>query len=119
MRLVLATAALFVSAVTAHSQTIYPIDRAEILTGAKFDLKVEFPTRLSADQVKVTINGADYATTFGRAASFIEREDGKEQSSIVLRDVTLPKRGSYRVRASDGTNAREVTWTVFDTGPRK
>jgi alkaline phosphatase len=119
MRLVLATAALFVSAVTVQSQTIYPIDRAEILTGAKFDLKVEFPTRLSADQVKVTINGADYATTFGRAASFIEREDGKEQSSIVLRDVSLTKPGNYRVRAADGTNTREVTWTVFDTGPRK
>ena len=27
----------------AHAQTIYPLTRAEILAGAKFDLKVEFP----------------------------------------------------------------------------
>src|SRR4051794_21758485 len=110
MRLVLATAALLLGAATAHSQTIYPIDRAEILTGAKFDFKVEFPGRLAPDQVKVTVNGADYTSTFGRAATFIEREDGKEQSSIVLRDMTLPKAGSYLVRASDGINTREVTW---------
>lgn len=119
MRLVLATAAILLGATAAHSQTIYPIDRAEILTGAKFDFKVEFPGRISPDQVKVTINGADYAATFGHAATFIEHEAGNEQSSIVLRDVTLPKRGSYRVHASDGTNTREVTWSVFDTGPRR
>ena len=66
MRLVLATAALLLGATMAHSQTIYPIDRAEILTGAKFDFKVEFAGRLAPDQVKVTINGADYAATFGK-----------------------------------------------------
>lgn len=118
MRLVLATATLLLGAATAHSQAIYPIDRAEILNGAKFDFKVEFSGRLALDQVKVTVNGADYAAAFGRAATFIEREDGKEQSSIVLRDVTLTTPGTYRVRASDGTNSREVTWTVYDTGPR-
>jgi alkaline phosphatase len=118
MRLVLATAALLLSAATAQSQTIYPIDRAEILNGAKFDFKVEFPGKLTPDQVKVTVNGADYAAALGRTASFIEREDGKEQSSIVLRDVTLTRPGSYRVQASDGANSREVTWTVYDTGPR-
>jgi len=26
-----------------QAQTIYPLNRAEILAGAKFDLKVEFP----------------------------------------------------------------------------
>jgi len=67
----------------------------------------------------VTINGADYATALGGTVSFIEREDGEDQSAIVLRNVTLSKPGSYRVRASDGTNSREVTWTVYDTGPRK
>ena len=83
MRLILATAAILVGATAAHSQTIYPIDRAEILTGAKFDFKVEFPGLLAADQVKVTINGADYATALGGTVSFIEREDGEDQSAIV------------------------------------
>src|SRR4051812_44897535 len=118
MRLVFATATLLLGAVTAHSQTIYPIDRAEILNGAKFDFKVEFPGKLTPDQVKVTVNGTDYAAVLGRTATFIEREDNKEQSSIVLRDVTLTRPGSYRVQASDGTNNREMTWTVYDTGPR-
>ncbi len=118
-RLLLATAAILLTGAAGQSQTIYPIDRAEIITGAKFDFKVEFPGRLAASQVKVTVNGVDYATAFGAAATFIEREDGKEQSSVVLRDVTLAKPGSYRVLASDGSNSREVTWTVYDTGPRK
>jgi alkaline phosphatase len=119
MRLLFASAAMLLAVSTAHSQTIYPIDRAEILSGAKFDFKVEFPDKLSPSQVKVTVNGADYATAFGKAAEFIEREDGKDQSAVVLRDVMLPKPGTYRVRASDGSNTREVTWTVYETGQRK
>ena len=117
--LLLAAAATLLTGTVAHSQTIYPIDRAEIVAGAKFDFKVEFPGHIAPGQVKVTVNGADYATALGGAATFIEREDDKEQSSIVLRDVTLAKPGSYRVQASDGTNSREVTWTAYDTGPRK
>ena len=31
------------SAPAPGAQTIYPLDRAEILAGARFDLKVEFP----------------------------------------------------------------------------
>jgi len=119
MRILLATAAILLGGTAVHAQTIYPIDRAEILTGAKFDFKVEFPGKLTADQVKVTVNGADYSTVLGGTANFIEREDGEEQSAIVLRNVTLSKPGSYRVRASDGANIREVTWTVYETGARK
>src|SRR4029079_13445080 len=119
MRLLFASAAMLLAATTAHSQTIYPIDRAEILVGSKFDFKVEFPGKLTPDRVKVTVNGADHATAFGKAASFVEREDEKDQSAIGLRDVVLQKPGSYRVQASDGTSTREVTWTVYETGPRK
>ena len=50
MRPILATAALLLGAATAHSQTIYPIDRAAILNGAKFDFKVEFPGKLTSDR---------------------------------------------------------------------
>ena len=57
--------------------------------------------------------------TFGKAANFIEREDGKDQSALILRDVMLAKPGTYRIRASDGAHTREVTWTVYDTGPRQ
>ena len=119
MRLLFASAAMLIAATCAHSQTIYPIDRAEILAGAKFDLKVEFLGKLSPHQVKVTVNGADHATAFGKAAEFIEREDGKDQSAVLLRDAMLQKPGTYRVQASDGTSTREVTWTVYETGSRR
>ena len=35
--------ALALMASAAQAQTIYPLNRAEILAGTKFDLKVEFP----------------------------------------------------------------------------
>ncbi|MBB4379581.1 alkaline phosphatase [Bradyrhizobium sp. Rc3b] len=101
------------------AQTIYPIDRAEILAGAQFDFKVEFPGPVDPAKLKVTVNGADYATAFGRSATFIDREDGKEQSALILRDVTLTTPGSIAVDVSDGTRQRSITWTVYDTGPRK
>ncbi|MBH5402837.1 alkaline phosphatase [Bradyrhizobium sp. CNPSo 4010] len=102
-----------------QAQTIFPIDRAEILAGAKFDFKVELPGLVDPAKLKVTVNGADYAAAFGRPGTFIEREDGKEQSALILRDVTLTKPGSVNVDVSDGTRQRSVTWTVYDTGPRK
>src|SRR4029077_6815687 len=34
-------------------------------------------------------------------------------------DVALPQPGTYRIVASDGAHTREVTWTVYDTGPRQ
>ena len=119
MRLSLASALTLIAATAAHAQTVYPIDRAEILAGARFDFKVEFADRLAPGQAKVTVNDVDVAATFGKAASFIEREDGKDQSALMLRDVALAKPGTYRIRASDGTHSREVTWTVYGTGPRQ
>src|SRR5689334_18204595 len=119
MRLSLASALALMAATAAHAQTIYPIDRAEILAGARFDLKIEFADRLAPGQAQVTVNGADAAAAFGKAAGFIEREDGKDQSALILRDVTLLQPGTYRIRASDGSHSREVTWTVYDTGPRQ
>lgn len=101
------------------AQTVYPIDRAEILAGAKFDFKVELPGPVDPATLKVTLNGVDYAVAFGRSGTFVAREDGKEQSALILRDVTLTAPGSVAVDVSDGTRQRSVTWTVYDTGPRK
>ena len=114
-------AAIVVASVVtaADAQTIYPIDRAEILRGSRFDLKVEFPQLAAADKVKVTVNGTDHSMVFGNGAAFIEREDGKDQSALVLRDVALSKPGLYKIRATDGVNTREVTWNVYETGARQ
>src|SRR5262249_47817334 len=63
--------------------------------------------------------GQDYATAFGRAGTFIEREDDKDQSALMLRDAVLTAPGPVAVEVSDGTRSRKVTWTIYDTGPRK
>src|SRR6478609_5437774 len=101
------------------AQTVYSIDRAEILAGARFDFKVEFPGPVDPARLKVTVNGADHAAAFGRAATFVDREDGKDQAALILRDVTLTKPGTVTVEVSDGTQQRSIAWTVYDTGPRK
>src|SRR5882724_4046781 len=102
-----------------HAQTVYPIDRADILVGSRFDFKVEFPGLADPAKITVTVNGEDHQKAFGRAAVFIEREDGKDQSAMILRDAALAQPGNYRVRVSDGTQSREVGWTVYATGARK
>lgn len=103
----------------ASAQTIYPIDRAEILAGTKFDLKVEFAGEVAADKATLTINGADAASVFGKARELIAREAGQPRSALLLRDVTLNKPGRYTVEAGDGAEHRSVSWTVYDTGPRR
>jgi alkaline phosphatase len=113
-----AFAAFFMSA-SASAQTIYPLDRAEILKGSTFDFKVEFPDYVAAGDIKVTINGADQAAVFGKTADYVAREDGKDQSALLLRDVTLDQPGAYRIEVSDGVHSRAVTWNVYDTGARK
>lgn len=65
---------LVLSAAPAFAQTIYPIDRADILVGAKFDFKVELPGLVDQAKLKVTLNGADYAAVFGQGGTFTARE---------------------------------------------
>ena len=122
MRAVLAATALIAALLAASAgfaQTVYPIDRADILAGSRFDFKVEFPALADPAKVAVTLNGKDLALILGKAATFIEREDGKDQSALILRDVSLSEPGSYEVRVTDGARTRELHWNVYATGPRK
>ncbi len=113
--LVLATLA----AAPAAAQTIYPLDRAEILAGSRFDLKVEFPGAPTAGEVKVTVNGQDPTVMAGRAAEFIEHEDGQDYSAYVLRDVVMQGAGPVVVEASQGGHTARVKWDVFAAkGPK-
>ena len=114
-----AAATLLLTSASLPAQTIYPIDRAEILAGSKFDFKVELPEKIAAADIKLTINGADQSATFGKTADYIEREDGKDQSALLLRDVTLDKPGTYKIDVAAGALTRSVTWNVYDTGARK
>jgi alkaline phosphatase len=65
------------------------------------------------------LNGKDYTQVFGKAATFVEREAGKDQSALLLRDVSLGDAGVYNIRVTDGTETRELRWNVYDTGPRE
>jgi alkaline phosphatase len=122
MRTVLAAAAgiaIAMAASAGSAQTVYPIDRADILSGARFDFKVEFTGLADPSKISITLNGKDYALVFGKAATFVEREAGKDQSALLLRDVSLGDAGVYNIRVTDGTETRELRWNVYDTGPRK
>ena len=57
----------------AHGQTVYPIDRADILAGSRFDFKVEFAGLVDPAKIAVTLNGEDHAKVFGKSAAFVER----------------------------------------------
>ncbi|MBC7800467.1 MAG: alkaline phosphatase [Gemmatimonadaceae bacterium] len=95
------------------AQVIYPIDRAEILAGSRFDLKVEFPGVVDPARMRVTVNGQDHAAALGRAADFLAREDNKDVSAAVLRNVTIDQPGTYAVTATDGARTATVTWEVY------
>lgn len=77
----LATSTVLACSSPAIAQTIYPIDRADILAGARFDLKVEFAAKVDADKVRVTVNGQDAAAALKASLLFIDREDNKDQSA--------------------------------------
>src|SRR5262245_18391754 len=111
--------AALLAASAASARTVYPIDRADILVGTRCDFKVEFPTLADPAKVTVTLNGKDLAQIFARAATFVEREDGKDQSALVLRDVSLTEPGTYDVRVTDGTSTGDLHLYVYATGPRK
>ena len=119
IRLTATTFFLALAIAPSQAQTIYPIDRAQMLSGARFDLKVEFPAVIDPAEIKLTINGEPSERVFGKPFAFIAREEGEEQSALMLRDVSLTKHGTYTIEASDGTRTNKVTWTVADTGPRK
>ncbi len=108
-------AALALFAAAAQAQTIYPLNKAEILVGTKFDLKVEFPGAPDQAAVRVTINGQDAAAAAGKPAAFVQREDGGDHSAYWIRDVVLTKAGNYTIEATAGDRRASVAWEAFDT----
>lgn len=100
---------------SATAQNIYPLDRAEILAGSRFDFKVEFPGNPVEADVKVTINGEQVRSILGKAHEYVAREDGLEHAALWIRDVEITKPGRYVIEASAGGNSARVTWNVFDT----
>ncbi|MBP1851374.1 alkaline phosphatase [Rhizobium halophytocola] len=103
---------------SAHAATVYPLDRATILSGSPFDFKVEFDAMIKPEDVKVTVNGEDYKSVLGSEAEFVAEEKGKDDkalgSALVLRGVKLSA-GTYTVEAKAGDESKSVTWDVYAT----
>ncbi len=110
-----AALAVVISVTGSYALTIYPIDRAAILEGQKFDFKVEFDRVVDIQDIKVTINGVPYEKMFGKEAKFIQKEKKvtPEASAIILRDVQINKPGKYTVAAGDGMTKTSVEWMVY------
>jgi alkaline phosphatase len=107
--------ALLTFVAPARAQTIYPLNKADILSGSRFDLKVEFPGAPPAANVSVTINGKPAADVFGKPAKIIENEDGKSITAYWMRGVSLKDAGNYVVVAEAAGAKSSVTWSVFAT----
>lgn len=102
-------------ATAASAQTVYPLDRAEILTGARFDLKVEFAGSPPEADMRVTINGEDAGKMLGRPPEIIMREDGLDHAAYWIRGAQLTSSGKYIVEATDGRGHARVAWEAFAT----
>jgi alkaline phosphatase len=114
-----ALAVVAATATPAAAQTIYPITRAEILAGAKFDFKVEFPGSVPTADIKITINGRDPTDVFGKAATVDGNEEGQGHTAYWIRDVSIEQPGAYEVSATAGGKSQAVRWDVFGTPPRR
>lgn len=113
MAIVLGTAASLLAAAPSRAQTIYPLNHAEILAGAKFDLKVEFPEAPAEGTVRVTINGQDAATLLGQICASSSARTAA--STPPIGSASIAKSGRYVVEAASGEAKASVTWEVFDT----
>ncbi|TCQ06086.1 alkaline phosphatase [Rhizobium sp. PP-F2F-G36] len=117
--LLAALVATTILAGAAQATTVYPLSRATILAGSPFDFKIELPGVVKSEDVKVTVNGEDYAAALGSAAEFVAEEKGKEDkvlgSSLILRGARILKAGSYKVDVTAGGETKSVTWEVYET----
>ena len=99
----------------ANAATVYPLDRATILAGSPFDLKVEFDAVVKPADVTVTINGEPAEKVLGKSVEFVEKEKGFDASAILIRAGAIAAPGSYKVEAKAGGETKTVIWDVYGT----
>src|SRR5262245_54899655 len=109
---ILALAASLLISSSAHAGAIFPIDRAAILAGSKFDFKVEFDAAVGENDVRITVNGVDAAKVLGKAPRFIGNDEGSNAAAVQLRDVAITAPGRYTVEATAGGQTLTATWDV-------
>ena len=111
---------LFALAFAAATQAaaIYPIDKADILAGSKFDIKVELNNVVNPEDLIIEINGAPIGKIIANKPEFIANENGKG-SSLIIRDVQMNKAGKYNLVARTAQERLQVSWDVYASGPRR
>ena len=102
----------------AHGAAIYPIDRAGILVGSKFDLKIEFEQVVNPQNIQITLNGKNIEQVIHEKYQWMSSEDGKG-SAVIWRDISLLKAGQHHLVAKSQDEEISVTWNVYATGPRQ
>ena len=103
----------------ANAATIYPLDRATVLSASPFDFKVELDAVYEAGDIDVTVNGKPYAEIFGQEAEFVTDEKGKNDeslgSALILREAVSGSRwlaaGLGLVGAFIAASPGNVPWT--------
>jgi alkaline phosphatase len=115
----LAMVAVCTMASPGFCQTIYPLNRAEILAGSRFDLKVEVPGSPPQSEVAVSINGQPAAGVLGSQVLYVPNEDGQSHSALWIKNGYIDAPGRYEVVAAAGGRTASVTWEVFATPPQR
>jgi len=109
---------LLLQAVWVEAAAIYPINKASILVGSSFDIKVEFDQEYKLEDLDIQLNNAPIKAQIKSQPIFIANESGKG-SSLIYRDVQLTKPGQYSLIAKSGQENIQVSWDVYASGPRK
>lgn len=102
----------------ASAAALYPIDKAAILLGSQFDIKIEFDGTYLPEEFVVQLNGAPISKLVRQQPTFIPNESGKG-SSLIYRDVQLHQAGKYVLMAKSAQQTLQVSWDVYASGPRK
>jgi alkaline phosphatase len=109
-----------VSAQDALPVLILPVDQAQFLPGAQFDVRIEVHSETVPEDFAVTVNGADASEFFGSAPTeenwVFGADDtgagGTPVQAVTWRGLTAPEPGDYTVEVTAGGSTETVTWTV-------
>jgi len=96
---------------------ILPIDKAEFLPGAFFDIRIEVHAAELPADFKATINGEDLSKFFGVEAvaekwEFGSKDKPTPSNANTWRKVKAPAAGEYKVEVTAGGKTHTVNWTV-------
>lgn len=96
---------------------ILPIDRADFLPGAYFDVRIEVWAEEVSEEFVATINGEELSDFFGvdsELDSWVVGDDETPVQGVTWRGVSLPEAGDYVVEVTIDDEVTSVTWTAHE-----